>query len=81
MKCGTPVIAGNLTSIPEVVADAGILVDPYSVNEIAAGLERVLSDPELRDDLRERGLRRAEEFSWERTARQTLEIFERIANE
>ena len=80
MQCGTPVIAGDLTSIPEVVGDAGILVDPYSVEQIAAALEAVLSDSQLRADLRRKGLERASQFSWKRTARQTLDIFERITN-
>ena len=80
MKCGTPVITGKLTSLPEVVGDAGLLVDPYSVEDIADKLDKMLGDPKLRGDLRDRGFRRAEEFSWERTARQTLDIFERIAD-
>jgi glycosyltransferase involved in cell wall biosynthesis len=80
MQCGTPVIAGDRTSLPEVVGDAAILVDPYSVEAIAAALEKVLADPRLRADLRQRGLERAKSFSWDRTARQTLDIFERIAN-
>jgi glycosyltransferase involved in cell wall biosynthesis len=80
MQCGTPVIAGDRTSLPEVVGDAGILVDPHSVDAIAAALEKVLADPRLRAELRQRGLERAKCFSWDRTARQTLDIFERIAN-
>jgi glycosyltransferase involved in cell wall biosynthesis len=80
MQCGTPVISGNLTSLPEVVGDAGLLVNPYSVEDIAAKLEMLIGDAQLREDLRNKGLRRAKEFSWERTARQTLDKFERIAN-
>src|SRR5207253_10730024 len=59
MQCGTPVITGNLTSLPEVVGDAGILVDPYSVEEIAAALARMLGNKQLRADLAKRGLERA----------------------
>jgi glycosyltransferase involved in cell wall biosynthesis len=79
MQCGTPVITGNLTSLPEVVGDAGILVDPYNIEQIAAALERVLGDEQLRSDLSKRGLERASLFTWDRTARQTLDIFEKIA--
>jgi glycosyltransferase involved in cell wall biosynthesis len=79
MQCETPVITGNLTSLPEVVGDAGILVDPYSVEEIAAALARMLGNKQLRADLAKRGLERASSFSWDRTARQTLDLFERIA--
>jgi glycosyltransferase involved in cell wall biosynthesis len=78
MQCGVPVIAGNKTSLPEVVGDAGILVDPFDTDAIADAIFRVLDDSELQDDLKEKGFDRAKLFSWEKAARETLDIFERI---
>jgi glycosyltransferase involved in cell wall biosynthesis len=69
MACGTPVVTSRLSSLPEVVDDAALLVDPYRVDEIAHALERVLRDDELRADLVARGLVRAQQFSWERSVR------------
>jgi glycosyltransferase involved in cell wall biosynthesis len=69
MACGTPVVTSRLSSLPEVVGDAALLVDPYSVDEIAGALERVLSDSTLADDLRARGRARVARFSWERSVR------------
>jgi glycosyltransferase involved in cell wall biosynthesis len=69
MACGTPVIAAGVSSIPEVVGDAGMLVDPLDPTSIAAGLCRVVSEDGLCKELRERGLERAGRFSWEATAR------------
>lgn len=68
MACGAPVVASRETSVPEVVGDAGLLADPRSSQEIATALRRVLDDPALAADLRERGLRRARDFSWGKTA-------------
>ncbi len=76
MACGAPVLCAHTSSLPEVVGDAALTVDPYSSIEIAEGLVRLLSHPELRRDLRERGLRRASEFSWQRTATETLRVYE-----
>ncbi len=74
MACGTPVVVSATTSLPEVTGDAAILVDPESVESIAAGIHRALSSGPLRQELRERGLARAREITWERTARQTLQV-------
>jgi glycosyltransferase involved in cell wall biosynthesis len=75
MSCGVPVVASNAASIPEVVGDAGILVDPARTDEISHAIQRVLSDSALRADLAQASLRRAECFSWTRTARETLEVY------
>jgi len=75
MQCGTPVVAGDRTSIPEVVGDAGLLVDPFDENAIASALARVIDDADLRATLRERGLRRAKLFDWRETARSTLRAY------
>lgn len=68
MACGAPVVAGDVTSIPEVVGDAAILCDPRSRQELAAAVRRVLDDPALAASMRERGIDRAARFDWEETA-------------
>lgn len=75
MACGTPVITSNTSSLPEVVGDAALLVDPYDVEAIAEAMARLLADAGLRQRLREAGLARARLFSWERTARETVAAY------
>lgn len=75
MAAGTPVITSNVSSLPEVVGDAAILIDPYEPDEIAAAMRRVLTEPGLREDLRARGLARVKEFSWDRSVRRVREIY------
>ena len=77
MGCGAPVIAGDRTSLPEVVGDAGLLVNPFDTDAIGAAIERVIDDNELRARLRTRGLERAALFSWRETARKTFEVYQR----
>lgn len=72
---GCPVIASNVTSIPEVGGDAALYVDPLSVDEIRSALLRVAQDRELRESLTQRGYARAEKFSWEEVARKTLAVY------
>ena len=79
MQCGTPVIVGNQTSLPEVVGEAGLLVNPFAEREIAAAMARVIDNPDLRQSLRVKGLNRAAKFSWQDTARRTLKVYEQIA--
>jgi glycosyltransferase involved in cell wall biosynthesis len=67
MACGTPVVTSRISSLPEVVGDAALLVDPYSTEDIAHGLERVLCDDGLRAELSTRGRARVKQFSWERS--------------
>lgn len=81
MACGTPVIAADSSSIPEVVGDAAVLVDASDVEAIAEAMARVLTDVDLRHDLRERGLQRAQMFSWERCARETLAVYESVISD
>lgn len=76
MACGTPVLTSNATSLPEVVGDAGLMVDPYDVKAIAAGIERLVEDYQLREKLRTRGLERAKRYTWERTAEKTLRVLQ-----
>lgn len=72
MACGTPVIVSSTTSLPEVVGDAGLLVDPVVTEEIADAIYRVLSDSDLQHVLRQQGLSRASLFDWDRTASATM---------
>jgi glycosyltransferase involved in cell wall biosynthesis len=78
MACGTPVVVSERASLPEVVGEAGLTVDPDSPEAIADALGRVLSDSTLATDLRERGLARAAAFSWRETARQTLDVYVKV---
>lgn len=74
MACGTPVIASNSSSLPEVVGDAGVLLDPNDVSAWADAVLRLMNDEALRKQLSRLGLQRAARFSWERCARQTLHV-------
>jgi glycosyltransferase involved in cell wall biosynthesis len=78
MACGAPFVGSNATSIPEVVGDAGLLVDPRDAEALADSLVRVLSEPRLAEELRRRGLERAREFTWERTAAEFERLFEEL---
>ena len=78
MGMGCPVVASNVSSLPEVVGDAGLLVSPSDEEEIAAALERLVEDESLRRTLAERGRVRAAEFSWQRCARETLAVYRSV---
>jgi glycosyltransferase involved in cell wall biosynthesis len=78
MASGTPVITSNVSSLPEVVGDAALLIDPYQPEAIAAAMERLLTDARLCESLRARGLVRAREFSWERSVRRVREIYDEV---
>jgi glycosyltransferase involved in cell wall biosynthesis len=77
MKCGAPVIVGNETSLPEVVGDAALMIDPFDVSAIAAAIQKVITDSDFRLELRVKGLQRAKQFDWKETARQTLAVYEK----
>ena len=79
LVCGTPVVAANVASLPEVVGDAGLLVDPLDTAAIAHALHRIATDDVLHAELRERGLARAAAWTWERCAAETLAVLERAA--
>jgi len=76
MACGTPVITSNISSLPELAGDAGLLVDPQDVDALAGAMRRVLVDDALRQQMRARGFEQARRFTWEETARRTLEVYE-----
>lgn len=74
MACGTPVITSNLSSLPEVAGDAAILIDPYSIDDIANAMKTVASNSQLRRQLSEAGLAQAQKFSWKKTGEQTATV-------
>ena len=78
MACGTPVISSRASSLPELGGEAALYFDPYNTDEIAATLRRVLQDGELARVMRERGLAQAARFSWERTATETMALYEQV---
>ncbi|MFU0824917.1 glycosyltransferase family 4 protein [Clostridium sp.] len=80
MSCGAPVITSNITSIPEIVEDSAILINPYDEDELKESLEKVLNDEKLRESLREKGLRQASKFSWKKTAEKTFKVYEKVCN-
>ena len=75
MACGTPVITSNTTSLPEVVGDAALLVDPTDPDKLCEAMSTILSDHSLREELRRKGLMRAAEFSWKRCAELTARVY------
>jgi len=78
MRCGTPVITSNTSSMPEVSGNAAYIVNPYKPEEITAGIEKLLSDSILRDDLRKKGLLQAEKFSWKHMAENVLKLYHEV---
>ena len=78
---GTPVVASNVSSLPEVLGDAAVLVDPLDASAIADGITRVLEDADLRDRLRRKGLARASRFSWEQSVTHIRRIYQEIEDE
>ena len=81
MASGTPVLTSNVSSLPEVVADAALLIDPYDPVAIADGLRRILSDDAMRARLIRRGRERAAHFSWEESAGRVLSIYRQVAGQ
>jgi len=81
MAYGTPTLVGNRASLPEVVGDAAIQVDPFDIDAIADGLHRLIEDGSLRAVLREKGLERAGQFNWDKTAEQTWRVLAEAAED
>jgi len=77
MKCGTPVVVSDASSLPEVAGDAAFIVPPHDVDKIADTIYNVLVSSPVRDGLIEAGTRHVGRFSWEETARKTLEVYGR----
>ena len=78
MASGAPVVTSNVSSLPEVVGDAAMMIDPHEPAEIAQAMRRVLTEPALAQDLRRRGLARVKEFSWERSVRRIREVYDEV---
>ncbi len=79
MACGTPVVTSDSSALPEVVGDAGLLVDPYDTDAISDGIRALLEDQARREDLARRGLERARLFTWHQVAEQTLRVYREIS--
>lgn len=79
MACGTPVVTSNVSSLPEVVGDAALLVNPENVFDIARGLREALLNESLRRELIQRGHQQVRRYSWEATAREVLEVYQEVA--
>ena len=75
MACGTPVVAANTSSLPEICSEAAIMVNPYDINDIAEGIGKVIGDKIIRDRLVKKGLVQAKKFSWEKTAKETIKVY------
>jgi glycosyltransferase involved in cell wall biosynthesis len=75
MACGTPVVCSNATSLPEVVGDAAVQVDPHDVLELASAIWMVLSEKAIREELVVKGLARAQQCTWRRTTEETLRVY------
>ena len=78
MACATPTIVSNVSSLPEVVGDAGLIVEPTDVEGLAMAIWKVISQPELRNELKAKGLKRAALFSWPKAAQYHLELYKRL---
>ena len=78
MSCGTPVIASNNSSLPEVVGDAGLLINPYDITEIADAINNIITDDDLRKNLIKKGLKRSKQFNWSKSAYETLEVYKEV---
>jgi Glycosyltransferase len=78
MACGTPVITSNTTSLPEVVGDAGIMIDPQDINTLANNMYNVLTNDGLKEDMSKKGLKRAELFNWNESAAKTKDIYKEL---
>jgi len=78
MACGCPVVTSNVSSLPEVVGEAGIMVNPYDTSRLAQAMREVLTNSQLRDYMVRKGLEQSKKFSWERTAEQTQEVYDEV---
>ncbi|MCL4255841.1 MAG: glycosyltransferase family 4 protein [Anaerolineae bacterium] len=81
MACGVPVLTSTTSSLPEVAGDSAILVNPYDIDAIQDGLERLISDQDLRETLSQKGLSQAQKFTWEQSARQLKRLYTQLLEE
>ncbi len=80
LTCGTPVIASNTAALPEIVGDAGLLIDPHDIEGLTVAMMRLLTEEELRSDHIQKGLKRAAVFSWQKAAEKTMDVYRKVAN-
>jgi glycosyltransferase involved in cell wall biosynthesis len=78
MACGAPVITSNTSSLPEVVGDAALLIDPHNTGELARAMLQVLENEQLREELRQKGYARAQHFTWPKSASKMLSVYQRL---
>ncbi len=78
MACGTPVVCSQTSSLPEVVGEAAVLVDPSNADDVYRGIKRLIEDEKLSDSLRQKGLQQARRFSWQKTARETINVYKKV---
>ncbi len=80
MTCGTPVIISNVSSLPEIVGEGGIKIDPYDLDEAYDKILEILKNEKLKTEMREKAIERSKLFSWEKCIKETLKIYENIYN-
>jgi glycosyltransferase involved in cell wall biosynthesis len=80
MACGCLVITSNTSSLPEIVGEAGIMVEPYDIEGLANAIGEVLTNRSLKHELKRKGLERASNFSWEKTAEETMKVYKEVEN-
>jgi len=80
MACGCPVISSNTSSLPEVIGEAGIMIDPNNIEDLKDAMIRMTQDHSLKNEMREKGIKRAKLFSWDKCARETLEVYRKAVN-
>ena len=78
MSCGTPCVVSNVSSLPEIADDAALTFDPNRLADCAEVVHQAISSPETSEELRQKGIKRAKEFSWEKTARETMKLYEEV---
>lgn len=78
MACGTPVVTSNLSSLPEVAGEAAITIDPYNVEALAHALKQIIDDSALRDRMINAGLARAQQFTWEKSATELMQVYNNL---
>ncbi|WP_053240438.1 glycosyltransferase family 4 protein [Pyrobaculum islandicum] len=80
MACGTPVVTSNTSSLPEVVGNAALTVDPYNIDQLVQAIHLIISDEGVRKELSKRGIEQAQKFSWEKAAQETLKVYTEVSN-
>jgi len=78
MACGCPVVAANTSSLPEIYGEAAVRIDPYDINNMAEGIRKVIGDKVIRNTLRKKGLKWVKNFSWDKVARKTYEVYQKV---